>query len=584
MPILHQAASGAVPECYILNLAPDWSTAPKLSYALKSEQSEGLTGIEYRASAHHGLRLKQSWTATLDAAEAALWRQTLAVLGSVRVACPLWIDAYSTTWLHAPQWSLSWSDAGAMAVNVGAGPYTYPNTAPLLFGRLVERPELIPLGGGLWSLSLTVQEDSPWECRIEPATGSTSTSFIWEPDWSDQLSDVSRDQLRKVELGHGRQDGIAGGDGTPRWGEEAGFTLTRDEAAELLRFWRGHQGSVVSFTVPAWCLPGDPTTLTPANYQARFDKDLLEIECITPEVIATTLKLWQEVSLTGSPPPSQSGSSKAHLYVFTWYGGSTHRLSSWEHSLSWGGHIFTPARIAHDQLRQTVTPLGDECEVSIFADEPGNPLTPMLSGDAERLLSVEIAQVSIAGDGSVTAYNELFTGAVRSCELKEDKLVGHASSFGGVFSRKLPRFFIQRGCNYCLFSTCCTLSQSAWAKTGPISGIAGSNCAFTPGSAPSGDYAQKWFAGGWLSVTGSDGQEHRRAILDCSASGGVWTLAMNRFLPSSCSGQTATVYPGCDGNYATCRGKFANGDNFGGHPYTPAFISTSSGNGQTPAK
>jgi hypothetical protein len=41
-------------------------------------------------------------------------------------------------------------------------------------------------------------------------------------------------------------------------------------------------------------------------------------------------------------------------------------------------------------------------------------------------------------------------------------------------------------------------------------------------------------------------------------------------LPSTLSvGDAVTIYPGCDGSYATCLNKFANLKNFFGFPFMP---------------
>lgn len=583
MSVFYRAASGGVPECFVLLLEPDWSEPVQLTYALASEQSEGLTGIEYRVPAHRSVRVRQAWTCLLDETEAAALREALASLAGRRFAMPIWPDAIALAPMHAGQKILSWDDAGSYAIIDPIDPAPYARNTPLVVGRIKARPTVTPIGGKHYTVEFDIQEDSPFELRIDPASGTTPGSFTWEPDWAEEISDLSRDQLRVSELGQGREAGVAGTNGTPRWGESAGFGLDRDEAVALLRFWVAHRGSVDAFSVPAWGRPGVATPLTPDTYQARFDADTLTFVFRTPTVVECSLKLWQQVTLSGSPPPSQAGAARGHCYTFRWEGGTTTRLTSWEHSVAYGGQTWVPARISKMQMRTTMESWGDECDVAVFAEEPGNPIAPILAGEAERRLSVEIAEVVLDAAGVVTSFTEIFTGEIRSAELKGDKLVGKAASFGGIFSRKIPRFYIQNGCNYSVFSGPCGLAKATWAKTGPIGGtLPGDSVTFVPGSAPSGTYADKWFAAGWLEVTGTDGSAHSRAILDCSESSGTWTLKLNRLLPATCAGQTASVYPGCDGNYSTCKGKFANGAQFGGHPFTPAFIATSEGTGTSP--
>jgi len=577
MPFVFKAAAGSIPDSYAIVIPPDWSDPVRLTYSLSSEQAEGLTGIEYRVPGHRYLRVKQQYAASMEEADAASMREALYSMGDgTRVAVPLWPDVYASSWMHVGQYTFSYSAAGAVAYIAGStGPFTYAYNGPMLFGRLVNRPTISPIGGALWLVEIEVEEDAPDLLRIEPAAGATPSTFEWAPDWSNAIEDVSRDQMRPAMLGQGREVGMSGTNGFPRWGQQAGFTFDQNEAARLLRFWVGKRGSCDSFTSDAWGQPGTPTSTTPATYTCRFDSDTLSLSFITPEVIETTITLWQE-----APAVTQSGSGRTMLAAFTWEGGTTTRLTSWEHTLTYSGDDYAPSRIEKAQLRKTMSPLGDECDIEIWSEEPGNPMLPLLAGEAERKLTVTIGEAIINSSGVVTAYAETFTGTIRSVELKGDTLVGRAAAFGAIFERKLPSFFIQQGCNYVLFSAPCGLSSASWTKTGPIGGtLPNTTVTFTPSSAPTGAYKDKWFAGGWLTVTGTDSSENRRAVLDCSEAAGVWTLKLNRQLPATCSGQSATVYPGCDGNYTTCKDKFSNGLQFGGHPYTPSFIATSSGNG-----
>jgi hypothetical protein len=510
-------------------------------------------------------------------------RQALAQMADRRIGVPLWPDAYSpsSNWLHAPQKVISWNQTGAYEITSATGSYTYAKAAPLLIGYLNKRPTIEPANGGLWNVKFDLYEDSPWDCRISPASGYVPTDFIWDPDWTG-IDDLSRDQLRKVEIGQGRQVGMAGGDGTARWGQEAGIPLfSRGEIADFLRFWADRQGSVKPFSCPAWCQPSGATSSTPSSYVARFDKDLVEVTYKTPRVGYTKLKLWQEVAVSGGVP--QYGPARTYLYIFTWDQYPEVRLTSWEHALSAGGNEYTPSLVGHDQLRRTLSSLGDECNVTCFEGDASNPLKALVAGESERRLTVEILQAIVDSTGAVLNMAQVFAGEVISAETKDSTIIGHAMTQGGRFKRKLPRFFIQKGCNYTLGDACCKIAKSSLAVSGTLSGInTTSTVILTAAPTLPAGYANKWFASGWLDVTGTDGSHHRRAILDCSKSGSLFTLSLNRPLPSSCEGRTATAYPGCSGDYSECSGKFSNSANFGGFPWLPAYLSTSSGNGSTP--
>lgn len=570
--------SGAlVPECYMLLVAPDWGTAPEIAYRVVTDQAEGGTGIEDRATESRALRLRLTASWQLSAAETVALRTALANLEDRRWGLPLAPDSDVSSWIHAPQRRVSWTDAGTVAVLAPGDAVPHPHVAPLLIARLVRREEIAVQGGAHYAVALTFEEDAPWDCRIDPAAGTVPTDWEWDPDYTSDPVDRSRDQLREVQLGGGRELGIAGADGTPRWGQAAAFTLQRAQIAALLRFFLDRRGSTRAFEVPSWCRPGADTPQQPHTLTARFDKDVLTIRYETPWWARLEVALWQEVALEEG---TQEQAQRAMLYTFSQDGGSTVRLTSCEHALTTGGHTWTPARVEHRDHVGTLTLVGDACEIAVFAGEQNHPLRAALAGEAERRLFVTVTEAVLDASGAVTTTTEIFSGEVRSVQHSGDALVARAAAFGAVFSRVVPRFYVQRGCNYVLFDSCCTLAKAAHVRTGPVGGtLPSATVTFTPSAAPTGDYAAKWFAGGWLEVTGTDGQFHRRAVLDCSVAAGVWTLKLNRSLPATCAGQSASAYPGCDGNYSTCGAKFANADNFGGHPFVPDFISTSDGAG-----
>lgn len=579
MSAIHHPGGSGVPECWLLLFRPSWPV--KIRYSIEADHSEGLTGIEYRSAKARGVRLSMTWSCSLNASESDALRQALYAMGDARIGVPLWPDFYcgSSGWLHAPQKVVSWNSSGGYAISGVQGSYAHPNAAPLLVGRLKKRPSMQLDGKVLWNVEFSLDEDSPWECRIDPASGYIPGSFVWDPDWND-LVDRSKDQLRASDLGNGREAGVAGGDGSPKWGQEAQVPFfNRGEIADFLRFWVDRQGSIQSFPCPAWAQSGLPTVATPSELTSRFDKDVVELRFVTPHVADSKVLLWQEVS-TGT---AQNGPSKAYLYTFTWDEYPPVRFTDWEHDLVHGSDTYATAPITHDELQRTLTPIGDECEVIMFEQYASNPMKPMVSGEAERRLSVEITLVRVSVAGVIISANTIFAGDIVSAEVKEDTIVGHAKTLGGLFERKLPRFYVQKGCNYTLADGCCKLLKASLARSAAITGVSGSSV-ITWGAVPSlpATYQDKWFAGGWIECVGTDGSRHRRAILDSSRGTSSYSLTLNRALPSVCEGVTATAYPGCSGDYSMCSGKFANASNFGGFPYLPAYLSTSNGNGSSP--
>jgi hypothetical protein len=92
---------------------------------------------------------------------------------------------------------------------------------------------------------------------------------------------------------------------------------------------------------------------------------------------------------------------------------------------------------------------------------------------------------------------------------------------------------------------------------------------------------ENWFAGGWIEWVPGGGFLQRRALLaSTSPAAGALQLTLDRWWTGSpAPGDALVLYPGCDGQRATClafdpatnpAGKFNNYANFRGAPFTPA--------------
>ena len=570
--------AGAFPECFLCLLSPDWRGGIKHTYTFASQQSEGKTGVEIGIPEQASLRLKVEYRFVLPEAEAAEFRQALGVLGTRRLAVPLWIDEATDEWLHAPQWVVSWSDAGEYAITATAEVYAYEHAAPLLLGRIVDRPKVTPLTRGLCAVTVTVVESAPWSCRIDPSPAfDLPTAFNWEPDWGQALAEMTRDQVDDHEFRQAREVGQFGPDSVTRWGQEGTFEFERSDVGQLLRFFLDRQGRVKSFPCPTWFRPGAEVPTAPFSGDFRFDAESMDLIFATPDSASAKLRLWQQVEMDEGAP-AQHAAPRANLYELTWEGEDPIRWTSWEAPIVCDGRTYTPALIGHEGLRLSTSSIGDECTLTIFAGQPGNPLADIAAGEIDRELSVSVLRCDPSA-ATPTAV-QVFAGTVRKVGLKGGQHTATCAVLGGRFRRPIPKHIVQKGCNYCLFDGPCTLVKSAWASHGTFTGsLPGTSLAFTPtsGITPSGAYAGEWYAGGWVECTGTDGRFYRRPVHNCSASGGVWTLHLGRPLPDVCAGQPLSAFPGCSGRYSECKGKFSNGANFGGFPFTPIFISTSAG-------
>jgi hypothetical protein len=317
---------------------------------------------------------------------------------------------------------------------------------------------------------------------------------------------------------------------------------------------------------------------------ARMDKPRLQIDWSNHDV-AEARFLVKEVPAEYFEDAGQVTSKNLGLLLTRGYvyeisqtiGGVTTvtRLTSYERNLTVLADSYTTRKIDHGVVKQSLFLDRDEIEIrsEVVA---GDPLVKIATNQSEAPTKIVIKSVDVVGSVG-TDSQVIFSGDIVSVSVRGSKLSAKAVSAGTVFDRVYPRFRLQAGCNHQLFSAGCSLLTSNWRFTGTMTdpGTAGFPFTFGIGSlAKTGGLptiAAGYFAGGWIEI-GSGASMVRRAIIDSTAPvSGALTVTLSRD-PSPFPAVNAAValYPGCDGAFATCSGKFSNQLNFGGHPFLPA--------------
>jgi hypothetical protein len=342
-------------------------------------------------------------------------------------------------------------------------------------------------------------------------------------------------------------------------------------------------GTTITVSTAPGALAKSETIVVPLVL-ARMDKPRLQIDWSNHDV-AEARFLVKEVPSEYFEDPGQVTSKNLGLLLTRGYiyeisqtiGGVTTvtRLTSYERNLTVLADSYTTRKIDHGVVKQSLFLDRDEIEIrsEVIA---GDPLVKIATNQSEAPTKIVIKSVDVVGAVG-TDSQVIFTGDIVSVSVRGSKLSAKAVSAGTVFDRVYPRFRLQAGCNHQLFSAGCSLLTSNWRFTGTMTdpGTAGFPFTFGIGSlAKTGGLptiAAGYFAGGWIEI-GSGASMVRRAIIDSTAPvSGALTVTLSRD-PSPFPSVNAAValYPGCDGAFATCSGKFSNQLNFGGHPFMPA--------------
>lgn len=343
-------------------------------------------------------------------------------------------------------------------------------------------------------------------------------------------------------------------------------------------------GTTVNLLSAPGAFPASSTLVCPLIL-ARFEKPKLELEWLSLDVVTARVQI-AEVPPEYTPAADETlGTTlgalpvRGYLYVMTRsLGGSSvvTRATSFERNLTLSGNTYISRKIDHGELRASLFIDRDEVQISseIIA---GDPITLIATGKSESTTRIEIFAVDVSGS---TASNpvQLFAGDILSASIRGSKLTAKAVTGGTVFDRLFPRMRLQIGCNHSLFSAGCTLASSSWKFTATMAdpGTAGYPFTFILGSVAkvgggTPTMGAGYFAGGWAEF-GSGANTVKRQILNSTAVvSGVTTITLSKdpaVFPAI--GDSVTLYPGCDGAFATCSAKFGNSLNFGGMPFIPS--------------
>ncbi len=565
MPITTESFNGET--LHLIMLEPTWERGIQIEHRQETFLDEGLSGRESRSEASGTMRLTETCRYILEASEADSLRVHLSSLGEDRVAIPIWPDALvrnpvENIRIYQGEVVVNYNENGQAIHfnNALPSPLPYTKIVPLLIGRLRERPSIEALTDDKCLVTLSVFEEGPWAYRLTPRDPGVGTDWptTLEPNWSKVL-DLSRDGLRYADIGKGRVMAVEGAEVATRWGQEVEFLLeTRIMTRNLISFFHHKRGRKGTFNMPLWFQPGADTASTPFNTKVRFASDTLVVNYMSDAVARCEVRFWQlpsEISPLAGEVAEQPG--QAFLYTFT-YELPTQQISrytAYESSLTGPGGTHTSQLIEHGDFRKSMILEREEVEITahIFT---GNPLLLFLPFGLEKPLKVKIEE---ADPLDAVNANTIFTGEVIGARVNGKSVIAKAVAFGGALDRMIPRFLIQPTCNYIVFDEACGLNKSSFKETSTISTVDGSKITIQT-VAQGNDY----YAGGWIE-TGAGANFETRPILSNLGT----QFEILKPLKNATVGQSIDFYPGCDGQPSTCKTKFSNLVNFGGHPFVP---------------
>lgn len=250
----------------------------------------------------------------------------------------------------------------------------------------------------------------------------------------------------------------------------------------------------------------------------------------------------REISATDGAP--------IELYRFA-VGAQHWTYTSGDVAVTWLSETYTLAPIQRGALQAS-----DDAEQAVLDLEAPLTLPPaalFIAAPPAGLMTLTIYRLH-RGDSEVLAQ---WSGRVAAAEYdgRRVRLRCH-QTLADTRATRSPRP-AQRQCPLALYSAACGANGEALRLAGSVTAITGATLTVPA----AGSQADGWWVGGKLVADAG-------ASLIRAHSGA--TLVLSAPILGLGVGDAVALYPGCDHQFATCAGKFANADNYGGLPWLPA--------------
>lgn len=225
-----------------------------------------------------------------------------------------------------------------------------------------------------------------------------------------------------------------------------------------------------------------------------------------------------------------------------------------------GSETYVPGFIKRGSVLATSEPTKLQLDVGMGVDTPVAPL--FVNGIAPGPVTLALYRFQRGADLSGGLGTDQivwsYFGQVAGATWNGSEVKVAVTPAQRNVEQTIPRFRVQRQCNFALYDAGCTILKSAFTLPGTIATIdlTGTVIGITMGATAQ---AVPYYAGGLLNTAGGlTGfiENHD------NSTGTLLTVSLLVPIPGLTVGASVTLNPGCDRSFQTCVQKFANGDNF----------------------
>lgn len=233
----------------------------------------------------------------------------------------------------------------------------------------------------------------------------------------------------------------------------------------------------------------------------------------------------------------------------------TYFYTSYQEDVAFGGDTYTAVSVERDVIGGSTH--NDPPELSIKLPVSLDLVQEYAFKTPPRSLELTIYRLHTPTGEDTEYWKGIVTGitvqgdiaSCRSPSLLDDPMRSPVSNV-----------YFQGICNHVLFDARCTKSAASYKTSTTVSSISGKDIVVADDGGNPDDY----YKGGEI-IRVSDGE--RRLIISNEAASN--TITINKRFRSLAATDAVELYAGCDHKVGTCRDKFSNVANFGGHPYIP---------------
>lgn len=262
---------------------------------------------------------------------------------------------------------------------------------------------------------------------------------------------------------------------------------------------------------------------------------------------------------------SRTKSEPITLYRFEYGIGLTSKLllTDYEESVTFGGEVYQPVQIKHDNIVSQGTL--DKSNLSLYTSRD-NPLVELFRVyPPDGVVNLLIYQGE-ARDPDVD-FKVIWGGRVLNFGI-ENSIEAKFSCEPGATAIRRPglRRHYQYSCPHLVYGPHCKANKVAASRSAAVAAVQGSVVTLLPGWFGSNNPAKYIY--GMLEWTGPSGNTVSRTILQVNSSGGLYVnLVLTGVANGITMGDTVTVVLGCDHTMGDCKNLHNNLPNFGGCPW-----------------